>query len=251
MFLPFGSFVTSSILDTAFLNLPANKLVLLATIYFLLCLNFSLSKILKSQDYEFIDCSVNRGGSFIEILVSISNVKCNVKLERNANKRRREIFVKGKKDIMLDFSIEHGTISTGDHVYSGDTYWDSSPSPLEKMVIEFLTEVQIDRIKQELTGKLALPISKLFDAIEPAYLMSLDIWLMEHLKQKELDNSDIHYFLSELVRGTLKVPYDKSDKVISHYLKIISSGQLWDFKNTNSKVLGDSIIRYIRSLNIE
>ena len=210
-----------------------------------------LSKILKSQDFKFNDCRVSRGGSCVEISVFTSNIKCNLTLERNATKRRRKIFVKGKKDVRLDFSIEPGTICTHDNIFNGDIYWDSSPSPLEKMVMDFLTEVELDRLDQEDTGKLALSISKLIDEIEPAYLMSLDKWLIEHLNQKEISKRDIHYFLSELVRGTLKVDYDKSAEVILRYLGVISSGKLLrDFQCTNTKVFEDSIIKFIKSLNI-
>ena len=210
-----------------------------------------LSMILKSQVFEFKDCRVSRGGSCVEISIFTSDIKCNVTLERNATKRRREIIVKGKKDISLDFSIEPGTIFTHGHVFNGDVYWDSSPSPLEKMVNVFLSEVNSVKTDQRLIGELALSISKLTDQIEPAYLRSLDQWLAEHLIQKEIEIRDIHYFLSELVRGTMKVPYDKSDKAVSQYLDIICSGQLLkDFENTTSDVVDNSIIKFIKSLKI-
>lgn len=211
-----------------------------------------LSKILKSQVFKFKDCRVSRGGSCVEVSVFTSNVKCNVTLERNSTKRRREIFVKGKKDIRLDFSIEPGTICTHDHVFNGDIHWDSSPSPLEKMVNVFLSEVNSVKIDQGLIDELALSVSKLVDQIEPAYLRSLDQWVVEHLTQKEIEMRDIHYFVSELVRGTMKVPYNKSSEAISQYLDVICSGQLLkDFQNITSDVLDASIIKFIRSLKIE
>jgi hypothetical protein len=210
-----------------------------------------LSKIFKKQTFEFSSCSVSRGGCCVEIIIFISNVECCLTLERNSDKRRRKILIKGQKDCELDFSVEPGTILIDGHASSGDLYWGSSPSPLEKMVMEFLTEVELDRFDQEGTGKLALSTSKLIDEIEPAYLRSLDTWLIEHLNQKEIDKRDIHYFVSELVRGLLKVTYDKSDEMIVRYLDFICSGQLLkDFQNTNIEILDDSIIKFIRSLKI-
>ena len=86
----------------------------------------------------------------------------------------------------------------------------------------------------------------------PAYLRSLDKWLMVNLDQKELEIRDIHYFLSELVRGAMKVTYDKSDEVILQYLDIICSGQLLkDIKNINKEVLDGGIIKFIRSMKID
>jgi len=210
-----------------------------------------LSKILKSQVFEFKGCRVSRGGSCVEISIFILNVKCNLTLERNSTKRRREIFIKGEKDVKLDFSIEPGTICTDDLVFNGDIYWDSSPRPLEKMVNEFLSEVNSVKIDHGSIGELALPVSKLIDQIEPAYLRSLDKWVVKHLSQKEIKMRDIHYFVSELVRGTMKVPYGNSGEVILQYLDVICSGQLLkDFKKITSDVVGDSIIKFIKSLKI-
>jgi hypothetical protein len=210
-----------------------------------------LAKIFKNQTFEFGSCKVSRGGCCVEIVIFISNVECCLILERNSDKRRREIFVKTQKDFELDFSVEPGAMLINGHASSGDLYWGSSPSPLEKMVMEFLTEVELDEFDHEDAGKLALSTSKLIDEIEPAYLMSLDTWLIEHLNQKEIDKTDIHYFLSELVRGTLKVTYDKSDEVILRYLGIICSGQLLkEFQNTNTEILNESITKFIRSLEI-
>lgn len=208
-----------------------------------------LSKIFKNQTFEFGSCKVSRGGSCVEIVIFISNIECFLVLERNSDKRRRTIFTKGQKDCELDFSAEPGAMLIDGHTFSGDLYWGSSPSPLEKMVTEFLTQVESDKFDREETGKLALSISKLIDEIEPAYLISLDTWLIDHLNQKEIDKRDIYYFVSELVRGTLKVTHDKSDVMTSRYLDIICDGQfLKDFQNTNIKALNPSIIKFIRSL---
>ena len=210
-----------------------------------------LAKIFKNQTFEFGSCKVSRGGCCVEIVIFISNVECCLMLERNSDKRRREILVKTQKDFELDFSVEPGAMLIDGHSSSGDLSWGSSPSPLEKMVMEFLTEVELDEFDHEDAGKLALSTSKLIDEIEPAYLMSLDTWLIEHLNQKEIDKRDIHYFVSELVRGTLKVTYDKSDEVILRYLDIICSGQLLkEFQNTNTEISNEGITKFIRSLEI-
>tara|TARA_B110001450_G_C17656706_1_gene495565 strand:- start:1719 stop:2939 length:1221 start_codon:yes stop_codon:yes gene_type:complete len=211
-----------------------------------------LSKIFKNQTFEFGSCKVSRGGCCVEIVIFISNVECCLMLERNSDKRRRKIFIKGHKDFELDFSVEPGIISIDGHASSGDLYWSSSPSPLGKMVMEFLTEVESDKFDQQDTDKLALSTSKLIDEIEPAYLTSLDTWLTEHLNLKEIDKKDIHYFVSELVRGTLKVTYDKSDEMVLRYLDVIYSGQLLkDFQNVNTEVLDCSIIEFTKSLKAD
>lgn len=210
-----------------------------------------LSKIFKNKTFKFGSCKVSRGGCYVEIVIFISNIECCLILERNSDKRRRNIFIKGQKDFELDFSTEPGEILIDDHTFSGDSSWDSSPSPLEKMVTEFLTNVASDKFDQEKIGQLALSISKLIDEIEPAYLISLDTWLIDHLNQKEIDKKDIYYFLSELVRGTLKVTYNKSNKVILRHLDIICSGQLMkEFQSTNTEISTKNIKKFIRSMEI-
>ena len=96
-----------------------------------------------------------------------------------------------------------------------------------------------------------MSISILIDQIEPLYLKSLDKWLIEYLNQKEVNKKDIHYLLSELVRGALEVSHDKSEALISRYLAIISSGELLnDYQNTNTEIINNSITKFIRSLKI-
>ena len=210
-----------------------------------------LSKIFKNKTFEFGSCKVSRGGCCVEIVIFISNIECCLMLERNSDKRRRKIFIKGQKDFELDFSAEPGAILIDGHTSSGDLYWGSSPSPLEKMVTEFLKKVESDKFDLEKIGKLALSTSKLIDEIEPVYLISLDTWLIDHLNQKEIDKRDIYYFVSELVRGTLKVAFDKSDEVILRHLDIICSGQLLkEFQNTNTEISNENITKFIRSLEI-
>lgn len=211
-----------------------------------------LSKIFKTQTFEFIDCRVSRGGCCLEVIIFVSNLECCLMLERNSDQRRRKILIKGQKDFELDFAVEPGTISIDSCTYSGDLCWNSSPGPLEKMIVEFLTQVELGEISQKGTGELALSSSKLVDEIELAYLRSLDEWLLEHLNQKEIDKRDIHYFVSELVRGTMKIPYDKSDEVISRYLDIIYSGQLLEgFQYKNIEGLENSIVEFMRSLETD
>ena len=210
-----------------------------------------LSKIFKNKMFEFGRCKVSRGGCYVEIVIFISNIECCLMLERNSDKRRRKISIKGQKDFELDFSTEPGAMLIDGHTSSGDLYWGLSPSPLQKMVTEFLTKVESKKFDLKKIGTLALSTSKLIDEIEPAYLISLDTWLIDHLNQKEIDKRDIYYFVSELVRGTLKVSYDKSDEVILRHLDIICSGQLLkEFQNTNTEISTKNITKFIRSLEI-
>jgi len=210
-----------------------------------------LSKILKNNSFELIGCNVSCGGSCVHIVILISNIECCLKLERNSDKRRREIFIKGHKNFELDFSTEPGIIKADGQTYCGDINWSSSPSPLEKMISEFLSDIKLDKFNQESNINLALSISKLIDQVEPLYLKSLDKWFIEYLNQKEVNNKDIHYFLSELVIGTLKVSYDKREALIIRYLRIISSGQfLYDYQNSNTELVNNSISKFISSLKI-
>lgn len=210
-----------------------------------------LSKILNSQVFEFIDCRVSRGGAYLNISISISNVKCYLTLERNASSRQRQISILGKKDIRLDFSNEPGTIYTDGVTLNGDALWGQSPSPLEKMVNIFLADVDSATKEQGFSGQLALSVSKLIDQIELGYLVSLDEWLKQHLNQNDINESDLHYFLSELVRGTIKVPYDESSKRIAQYLDVVCSTSLFrDFEKAKTEGLEDNLIKFISSLKI-
>jgi len=214
-----------------------------------------LSKVLESHSFEFNSCKVSRGGSCVDILVSTSNIKCYLQLERNANKRERKVLIKGKKDISLDFSVEPGVICIDNNSLSGDIHWDLSPGPLEKMVSKFLSDVNAAEIDQRFMNELTLSISQLVDQVELEYLRLLDQWVAEHLHQKEIKMRDIHYFLSELVLGTMKVPYEESDKVISQFLDIACNGQLLKnfkkkFKDVASDRAGHSIIHFIKSIRI-
>lgn len=210
-----------------------------------------LFKIFQDHTVELKSCTVSRGGCFVEITMIISNVECCIVLERNSDRRRRRIIVHGQKECMIDFSVEPGMIFFDGTTQCADPYWDTSPSPLDKMAAEFLKEVKLGNIYQDCSVKLALATSKLVDEIEPKYLKSLDQWLANQLYQKEIDKTDLHYFLSELVRGTLKVSYDNSEEIILRYLDIICSGQLLkDFEEKKMGNSGESIIEFIKSLEV-
>ena len=205
-----------------------------------------LFKIFKNQTFKFGSCKVSRGGGCVEIIITVLDVECCIRLERNSQKRRRKIVIKGTKDLHLDFSNEPGTISVDGYNYDGDQYWSSSPSPLEKMIKEFLTQAESEEFDYQNTNELALSVSKLIDEIEPAYNNSLEKWLTEHINQQEINKGDVHYFLSELVRGKLKIGYDNSDTEIKRYFDIINKERLSKDKNTD--VLNSSIVKLVRTL---
>lgn len=208
-----------------------------------------LSKLFKSEVFNFHNCKVTRGGCCVEILIFISGVKCNLILERNSSERSRYILARGRKDIRLDFSNEPGFISRDETIYNADLDWNSSPSPLEKMIEEFISKIRAKEKYQASMEALTVAVSELIDEIEPAYIKSLDKWLIQNFIRKDIKSNDMHYFVSELVRGIMKTPYDKSDEMISKYMDAISSEHfLKDFDIERKGVLDDSIIRFIRSM---
>ena len=210
-----------------------------------------LSKILECHKFEFISCNLKRGGSYLEILILASGVKCLLTLERNSSKRRREILVIGKKDVALDFSNEPGKISVNDSIFSADRYWNSSPSPLEKMLNIFLADIDSTISNHSYHQGLALSISKLIDQVEPAYTSSLGEWLLENLNKKRILKNDFRYLITELVRCNMKVSHSKSEEVIKKYLDIISGKDFKkNIKNSNAETKDDVIINLIASLQL-
>ena len=210
-----------------------------------------LSKILNSQVYEFRSCNVSRGGCCLEVKVVISDVTCFLKLERNSSSRQRQIQLLGKRDVQLNFSIEPGVIYNDGEIINADSCWDLSPSPLEKMVKVFLSEVGSTEINQGWESHLALPVSKLIDQIETAYDISLGRWLIKNLNQKTISMEDMHYFVSELVRGVKKVPHYISDETIMLYIAVIyGEGFLNTFDNAKKGGLENDLLKFIRNLDI-
>ncbi len=208
-----------------------------------------LSKIFQKDSYRFHNCIPSRGGSCVKIVISISNIKCFLTLERNSDKRRREIIIQGKKNFVLDFSKEPGLIKVNDQTHCGDLSWNVSPSPLEKMATKFLLKVNSRKIEEKSYNKLALSISKLIDQIDYDYQKFLDKWIIEHLNNDEINEKDIEYFLSEIVTGTFQISRNESNDVISNYFNYICSGQaLKEFQNTSPKTTNSSFIEFLRLL---
>ena len=207
-----------------------------------------LSKIFNSNDFEYNDCKVDRGGAFLHITIHVSNVKCILTLERNSAKRKREIFIKSDKDFALDFSVEPGSISINKKRSCGDLNWNLIESPLTKMINTFLSHMTTKKAHQSFNNELSISVSNIIKKIEPEYKTSLQEWLISHLNQNEIVKNDINYFLQEFLLRFTESSYEKTKAVKPQYLKAICSKDFINKINLNAK--SDYVFEYISSLDI-
>ena len=183
-----------------------------------------LSKVLNCNDFKFQNSLIRRGGASIEILLLSGNVKCNLKIQRNASQRVRKILINSRKDVFLDFSNEPGVIKIKDKEYIGDSEWDKSPRPLTMMIIDFLEAIDNKKSSNKnLDNNLALTVSRLNDEVKIYYHDSLYKWFMSIIsnKEKAIKKNDLIYFISEIIYKESSLPHEDKDKMISKFMKFM------------------------------
>ncbi len=186
-----------------------------------------LSKILKNNYFQYQSCSVSDGGSSVEISVFVSGVRCIIVLQRNSSERIRRVQIsEGEKEYELDFSCEPGSIQINEISASGDPNWNSSPSPLTRVVKSFLSAVENKNLSSKSDTSLALAISKVIDELSVDYFRLLDLWLVEHMERDQINNDAVVYFLSELICGDAGYSRFESVDIIEKYLSLFCSGDL-------------------------
>ena len=95
---------------------------------------------LAGQDIEVKACQIAKGGSLAEYELEAGGVPSRVALERDAPARRRQVtaeLASGDR-LEIDFTVEPGTIASGDTQQSGDPQWTEGPRPLARQIGEFL-----------------------------------------------------------------------------------------------------------------
>ncbi len=86
--------------------------------------------------------AVLRGGAQIDLQLAVNGVPCAVHMARDADHRARCIDVRTKQGrVVLDFTVEPGTITIDGRSQIADPDWSSAPSPLTKLLAAFLTAV--------------------------------------------------------------------------------------------------------------
>lgn len=88
-------------------------------------------------------CRIERGGRTAVFELCIQGIRTEVRLERDGRERKREFsvgFANGNS-LVLDFTIEPGTIRGDGPPISGDPEWRSNPTPLTRQLAAFLEEV--------------------------------------------------------------------------------------------------------------
>ncbi len=205
-------------------------------------------KVLKRDDFALEKCKVSRGGALVELVILVANVKCFLELERNSSSRLRELSIIGSESLTLDFSKEPGTLCAHGLVISADSFWDLSPSPLERMVMVFLDEISAGENHPDSQHRLALSVSEIIDIIELEYLAKRDDWMIQQLMSGKTVASDVYYFLSEMVSSDMLVSRENSEERVSSYYNLVVSDNFRDsFQGRQSELSRDGIVKFIAS----
>lgn len=143
---------------------------------------------------------VSRGGAAVEIELMAGDILCVIRLERNAERRKRVVQVNaGREVLQLDFSAEPGIIRHGASVMTGDKYWNSDKRPVACMLTAFLKWAACGEIDKRLDIGPGLHACRIIDQTAEEYHSALMPWLIAKLAVPAPVDDSLRYALSELL----------------------------------------------------
>ncbi len=177
---------------------------------------------------------VRRGGAALELELTAGSVPCVVRLERNAERRRRicRVSVAGEM-FQLDFSTEPGTIRRGSAVVPGDSHWHSSMRPVSRMLVAFLNCAAGGDQDARLDVGPGLQACGIIDQVSDMYRSALLPWLAARLAARATGDEDVLYALAELLQAD--GPVETSE--LERQIKVVSS-----------RFTGEDAARWLREL---
>ena len=145
---------------------------------------------------------VRRGGAAVDLELMVGSIPCTVRMERNAERRRRivQAFVQGQM-FQLDSSREPGTINAGTWAMTGDQHWDCGMRPVARMLMAFLKWAAGGERDGRLDIEPGLRACKLIDDAWEMYRSAVVPWLKARLTAAEPGDEDLCYALAELLQA--------------------------------------------------
>jgi predicted dehydrogenase len=145
---------------------------------------------------------VGRGGAALDLELVAADVPCTVRLERNADRRRRVIRVRaGGADLHLDFSSEPGTITRGSSSFTGDRDWESGAHPVARTLAAFLRWAAGGELDHRLDIGTGLRACRIIDQVTGIYRLAVMAWLSSRLATAVSVDNDLRYALSEFLQS--------------------------------------------------
>lgn len=165
------------------------------------------------------DCSrseVRRGGAALELELMAGSIPCTVRMERNAQQRRR-IFkvVAGGETLQLDFSTEPGIITHGSSPSVADQYWDSRTRPAARMLTAFLKWAAGGGGDSRLDYRPGLQACKIIDQVSEMYRSEQISWLIARLETRAPLGEEVRYALAELLQAEGPLAAGEVDRYIT------------------------------------
>lgn len=144
---------------------------------------------------------VRRGGAAVTLVLKGPHVVCTAQLERNAERRRREVVVRTDAEThTLDFATEPGMIISGGRTVSGDSGWERAPRPLARLLEAFLVLASGGPPDSRLDMEYSLRSCRLVDVAMPAYRAAVLRWLAPRIANPALEEADVRYALCEMLQ---------------------------------------------------
>jgi len=150
---------------------------------------------------KFVQLSLYRGGSHLEIQIMLGKIPCSIVFIRNSDARKRIIEVQGSSDnYRCDFTIEPGAIFCGDIKSESDLDWGRYPRPLASQLIAFLRGAWGGYRDPRLDIKHGLLACRVIDDMSAKYNEVQQLELVKNLVLgRPWIDADLQYALNELL----------------------------------------------------
>lgn len=196
----------------------------------------------ESNDVSFKNICFLRGGSYLEIYLSIKGINFNVQIQRNSKKRKRIIKILDKDLLKMDFSNEPGIIEINSNEKIFDSKWDKSESPATKMYRSFFNTLKKRNSILDPRIKPSEKIYSLIDDIDNFYVKEQEKYIRNMILNQSIILDDFIYCIKEFFLVQSEASYSDIDNKVHEFIKLIKN------KNINiQNLLNKELLAFIKN----
>lgn len=159
---------------------------------------------------------VDRGGAAVQLELTAENIRCSVRMERNAERRQRVVEAYTAGDVFrLDFSTEPGVIMSHESTTVADPDWENGKRPVACMLAAFLEYAAGNGGDERLDVRHGLRACRITDQVASLYHARVALWLTSRLSVAETIDEDVRYALSELLQKDTRLSSKELNRQIA------------------------------------
>lgn len=180
----------------------------------------------ESHDASIKDICFLKGGSNLEINLTLDDKIFHIALKRNSQKRERIIKIFDKDLILMDFSKEPGKIEVNSKEEILDSQWNNSESPASKMYRIFFNSLYKNDLILDPRIRPSEEIYSLIDDIDALYVQEQEHYIKNTISNQRMITDDFNYCIKEFFLAQSLASYNDVEIKVDKFIKLIKNKKI-------------------------